>query len=1106
MNNNDDTLPPLHTGFPSPLHSPTSPSAHLTASTLLPGDRGPCLPNQHQQQQSQHNQQATTMGPHERALLLWMQAPSLDVFYTDVYNYFYGRGAACISLNRLALLVRAGFSAALVLFLSSCVDYSVLDSVRAPAHIADVVRSDCPRLHPLVKVPVMAAALWWIWSVVELWRDQTMLRRMREFYEHVLEIPDEDIQSASWTLVLARLEQLAVHHPHPSLAPRSNASSSSAIPTTAPVVQPTTLSRVGIVSRILRRDNYLVALFSTPGVLDLSVPVPLLGGALSPLLTRLLQWNIELCVLGVLFSDARVWAAAVHHRSSATSAGAAGTGGMHPAAAAVHRKRMRRAAARRLRTAFVAAAIANALVAPLVAAGMLVYLVLRYGDEYSRNPAPLSARRFTPLAHWRTRELNEVPHEHELRLARAADPATRYLQSFPATKTAIAMRLVAYLLGALAGSLLAIAALYPDAVLHLHVGGSPLVVVAAALASALAVVRGLRGSDPRSYADPRAALPPVPPLQSPLGAASHEHDDGTTSSGPGALLHDVVAHTHYCPRAWVLAGFHSARVQAAVAAMFVPAAQLYALELAGVLVTPLVLGLSLARVSDGIVEFIMEHTAVVPGLGCVYDGALFDVRRVSSSSATAAATGAAVVVGRDGEVADDYDADSAGATSTSPAPPHSVAVGLTMGGGDHHYRSGYQALSDTDDDDDGDLDDEEVALGGDPEAIQLDLGGAGAAAKTRRGRRGRRAVWDTAALHKMTTSVLQFQSNHPTWRPEPETAVHVERITQAYYAEQQQASHVLPAVAVPAVAPPAASSSSSAFLRMTASASGAGMLAPRRPRPPYRSIYESVVLPPPPPPLPAMLAQHQQLQKPITVPPPQAPSSSQGSGQPTTQPLLDLGSPAAARQLLHPSSAATATPSVIMPAAAAAAPSPPPSSSVSSRQDSFPAVPSSSAATHLQRGGNGPSSGSVLLPDLAASPSSSSFAARPMAGGGAARPAPIAVGSRLPVTAAAAAVAGPSGTPQSLLSAQLMRSNSGSGSNSSVPATTAETVGVGARQQQQALAPPTTSAGGGGGQGGGAQSVTHEHLTRMVHQFYADEADAEDDDDDDGDGVGGGQL
>ncbi|KAI9189206.1 autophagy protein atg9 [Blastocladiella emersonii ATCC 22665] len=686
------------------------------------------------------------MGDHERALQLWLQAPSLDQFYSDVYNYFYGRGATCITLHRLTHLLRLAFACTLVVFLTSCVDYAPLHHITGPTPLSSITHADCPRLHPLVKALLLLALAAWSWSLWNLWRDQPALRKMQDFFTHVLEIPDSDIQSASWAQILARLEDVATFHPHPAHPPQPPASpnvatsprrqlasspppgsptSGSAAGAAAPAAAPLGCSMVEVTARIMRRENYLIALYSTEGLVNLTVPLPFVGAFLSPHLSKLLEWNIEFCVLGFVFGDSRVW--------------------VGPRRSIAYRAQI----VQRLRYGFVAMAVLNAVLAPVLACALVVYFVLRYGDEYYRNPGTVGTPRFTPLARWQLRELNEAPHELEKRLCLAHAPTSRYLAQFPAAKTGILARFLAFLLGAVASVLLGLSLLFPDALLHLEVTPERTpVFYLGVLGSLLVVVRGMRGGDA----------------------------DVTPRFDPARDLREAIEHLHYCPRRWLAWGLHSDRVRAEVAVLAPARIMVYVHELLGVVCAPLVLAFSLPNCAERIVDFALDHTVFVQGLGFIYDGAMF--------------MGRADVVGGEG---DEEGAGSPVLVDSNPHPQsHAVAGGR------------LPAM--------------EILVDASSDIADGDVEG--------------HVAWDAAAETKMTSSMIHFQANHPTWRPTPAAAAHMDQITQAYL--RHVAEDAFDATDLPAGRP---ARSPTRALSPRAGAQQSAL---------HRSIYESIHLGAPP--------------------------------------------------------------------------------------------------------------------------------------------------------------------------------------------------------------------------------------------------------------------
>src|SRR6266702_227090 len=63
-------------------------------------------------------------------------------------------------------------------------------------------------------------------------------------------------------------------------------------------------------------------------------------------------------------------------------------------------------------------------------------------QESYKNPSAISGRAYTPFAHWKFREFNELPHLFERRLKESYPIANMYMGQFPNEKLAIAMKSV----------------------------------------------------------------------------------------------------------------------------------------------------------------------------------------------------------------------------------------------------------------------------------------------------------------------------------------------------------------------------------------------------------------------------------------------------------------------------------------------------------------------------------------------------------------------------------------------------------------------------------------------------------------------------------------
>jgi len=118
--------------------------------------------------------------------------------------------------------------------------------------------------------------------------------RVRDFFVHLLEVPDGDMQTISWQDVVARIMALR-----------------DANPVTAEKISPQARKYLGsqskqrldahdIANRLMRKENYLIAMFNKD-ILDLTLPFPFLQDR--QLFSRTLLWNLDWCIMGLIFND-----------------------------------------------------------------------------------------------------------------------------------------------------------------------------------------------------------------------------------------------------------------------------------------------------------------------------------------------------------------------------------------------------------------------------------------------------------------------------------------------------------------------------------------------------------------------------------------------------------------------------------------------------------------------------------------------------------------------------------------------------------------------------------------------------------------------------------
>ena len=145
---------------------------------------------------------------------------------------------------------------------------------------------------------------------------------------------------------------------------------------------------------------------------------------------------------------------------------------------------------------------------------------MRAHQEYHKNPSSIGSRQFTPLARWKFREFNELPHHFQQRLAQAHPLADQYINHYPKAKTVLLSRFIAFLAGSFAAVLILFSLIDPDAFLHFEITpGRTVLFYIGIFGTILAVARGM--------------LP-----------------DENRVVDPELLMREIIEHTHYMPAEW----------------------------------------------------------------------------------------------------------------------------------------------------------------------------------------------------------------------------------------------------------------------------------------------------------------------------------------------------------------------------------------------------------------------------------------------------------------------------------------------------------------------------------------------------------------------------
>ena len=391
---------------------------------------------------------------------------------------------------------------------------------------------------------------------------------MQNFYRHLLEIPDSDMQTISWQEVVKKLMNLR-----------------SLNPVTADGVKEQHRRFMGsqskqrmdahdIANRLMRRDNYLIALINKD-VLDFTLPLPFIRNR--QLFSRTLEWNLQYCILDFVFNE-QGQVRSLFLKDS-------------------HRKGLSAG----FRSRFLFAGFISLVCAPFAVLYYMLFYFFRYFTEYQRNPSQIGSRQYTPFALWKFREFNELQHLFERRINMSYPFASRYIDQFPKDKTIQISGFIAFVAGAV-GSVLAVASLVdPESFLAFEVTPDRTVLF----------YLGLFGS---IWAVARGNMP-----------------EENLVFDPEYALNNVTDYTHYMPRHWK-GRLHTNEVRLEFAQLYRMKLLIFLEEILSIILAPYILWFSLSKCSDRLVDFFREFTVHVDGMGYLCSFAVFDFKKAGGNT------------------------------------------------------------------------------------------------------------------------------------------------------------------------------------------------------------------------------------------------------------------------------------------------------------------------------------------------------------------------------------------------------------------------------------------------------------------------------------------
>lgn len=230
----------------------------------------------------------------QKAEWRWANVVSLDSYMQDVYDYYCGNGLWCILLDRCLHLLEILFIAVFLTFLTQCVNYSLIPSSKTMNQI--LVPRCTEKMSWTWSFALWITMLYLIWKAIQIPLDLRRLLGMRDFYVHLLEIPEHDMQTISWQDVVASIMKLRDKNPKTADRERWTPAQRKWLGSQSKE----RLDAHDIANRLMRRENFLIALINKD-ILDLSIPLPFLHGR--QFLSRLLEWTLNFSIMDFVFDE-----------------------------------------------------------------------------------------------------------------------------------------------------------------------------------------------------------------------------------------------------------------------------------------------------------------------------------------------------------------------------------------------------------------------------------------------------------------------------------------------------------------------------------------------------------------------------------------------------------------------------------------------------------------------------------------------------------------------------------------------------------------------------------------------------------------------------------
>jgi len=488
----------------------------------------------------------------------WLGINNLDKFFLTLYSYYLEKGFWPMVASRTSDIIIIAFTMFFSTFLFLFVNWSeVLKCTTEEAcKNVDGYRSDVLSNPTFGDVMIIfyfvIFSLYLVWNGIVFVYSLYEMREASHFYRKKLGITDRQLSVIGWHEVVDKIvevqDDVRLCHGHQ-------------------------LDALDITNRIMRKENYFLAMINRD-IIDFSSPCGMSDfftlmhaferpgtHEVKPYVGEILEWNVRWCILEWMFNDKFEITSEFEN-------------------------------AEKMKQRFLYVGIINLCIMPFALLFRCIFFFLAHGErlqnkraiEIMSKPMTKLTRAWTPYAHLRLREFNEMSHQFNQRLSLTHCAADDYLSHCEWVLSSIIGRLFAYISGAIVGVLLLLTLVDSNVLLYFELCGRGLVWYLTVFSAILVVSRSMINEKPSTTRDAKEAMT------------------------------KVLSHAHYLPKSWIK-NAHLPSIQQEFQSLYQTRVLIVINELINVIFTPFILMFTMPECVDDIIKFARESKLHVEGVG-----------------------------------------------------------------------------------------------------------------------------------------------------------------------------------------------------------------------------------------------------------------------------------------------------------------------------------------------------------------------------------------------------------------------------------------------------------------------------------------------------------